>query len=88
MITVSKDNYTLEVEWIDDNDFPPSLSVVLKETMPNGDYKCYPVMPFMRVRNYDPSNEIYSEEDEMPTEEEARTWLDSYILELKLKTND
>lgn len=84
MIKVSKDKYSLEVEWIDD-DFPPSLRCEFKEVLPNGDYRCYPVMPFTRVRNYNPSNPVYNEEDEMPTEGEAKEWLDRYIEDLNSK---
>jgi hypothetical protein len=90
MIKVNKDKYSLKVEWTGDweeHDSPPSVVCNFSITQSNGDIVNYPVMPFMRVRNYSPQSLIYDKESAIPTEEEAKQWLDMYIEEFNEKTH-
>ena len=85
MIKVNKDKYSLEISWIENG---LSSGVHCDFLVKVGyDEVVYPVTPYALVRDYDPKNAMFDEEKEMPTEEEAKQWLDMYIEEFNEKTH-
>lgn len=87
MITVSKDNWTLKIEWLGYG-LDGGVQSIMMKTLENGDQVNYPMQPLALVRDYNPSDTIQDESRDMPTEEEAKQWLDSYILKLQFKQDE
>jgi hypothetical protein len=83
MITVKKDNWTLQVEWFSHG--LEGINCIVYKDYGTPEELAFPVVPFITVRPYTPASFILDEERDMPTKEEAKEWLNKYIEEIQSK---
>lgn len=82
MIQVSKDNWTLKVEWIGYG-LKGGVQAILTKTLDNGFGESCEIIPWALVRDYNPSDPIQDEARDMPTEEEAYKELEKAVIREK-----